>query len=154
SRPGEVRSQILGRQLLGWHQAVVFLYRNRDSLFALDELEEGDEVLAHELRTDQSADERRILGRTHREVLLDLNDVQAVVVALGLHGENEVDAAPVHADVDLVRLDLADAPYGRPEVVLQRVARRPGKDVDETVVADAGEEGLFVVAGIHLNDAG
>lgn len=146
---------VLGQVLVGhgiWrHQSIVFLGSHSNVVPILLELEECDQVIPYELRSKRSTDERWELLPTNGDVLFDLDSADLVASALGLDGYYVVRAALVHPDVDLIRLYLADACGCRSEVVLERIACDAEEDIDESIVADAGENGLLVAERILGN---
>ena len=78
------------------------------------------------------------------DVLTGLGNAELVGSALGLDGYYELLAVPIHADVNLVDLDLSHVFDERLQVVLQGVGGDTEKDVDQPVIANLREEGLLV----------
>ncbi len=102
---------------------------DEDAVGSRLKLEEGNQVVAHELRTDGTANQVRELFGAHGEVLADLDSAQSVSGALRLHGEDVVRASAVHTDIHFICLDLAYSRDCCAQVILQRVAGYAGENI-------------------------
>ena len=112
------------------------------------QFEQRDNVVLHELGGDGPAAHAGEALFGEPDVLCGLNDADAVPPALRLDGNDMVAAVPVEPDIEFVDLDLPHALDGRAKMVLQAVGGQPEKGVDQAVVANDGEERLFVVERI------
>src|SRR5712691_4625300 len=66
-------------------------------------------------------------SNTKAKILLDLDDTQAILATFRLNRKNVVSASTVHAYVNLIALNLANAGNRGSKVVLQGVARNAGE---------------------------
>ena len=91
---------------------------------------------------------------TTRYVLLRLHHAVSVAAALRLHGNHELPTMPVNADVNLVNFYLTDPRHGGAQVVLQRERGDAEEYIDQPVVANLREQGLFVAQRVGHDDLG
>ncbi len=135
-RPRSIQREVSGCDAVWWHQAVLSLGRNGDTIFALLEVKERNEIGANELCSNRAADERREFRGAERKVLLNLHDAQFIIPTFCLNRKDVLCASPVNADIDLVRFDLTDARNRRTQMALERITGYAGKDVDQSVIPD------------------
>ncbi len=98
-------------------------------------LEENDNVFAHELSRNRSADQAWKLVPADEQVLFELDAAKLIGTSFGLHWDYELSPCLADANVDLIYLHL-DPINGCGQVVLERVRCHPREYVDQTVVAD------------------
>ena len=131
--------------LVAGDKLIVALFDNPHLLALNCELEKGNGAARHELRGDRSTSQAgksffhpaNILGRLH--------DSDLILTTLRLNGNHVVTAMPVETDVQFVNLDLTDPLDRRAQVILQAIGGQPQKRIDEAIVADDGQQRLFVV---------
>ena len=118
------------------------------------EFEKGDLVARYELRRYRAATQSRVFFSAAAYVLRRLHDRYLIVSALGLNRNHEVTTVLVHPYIKLVYFNLTYAFDRSPEVVLQRISREAQEDIDEAVITDLGQQGLFIVEGVGGNNFG
>jgi len=67
-----------------------------------------------------------------------------VASTLGLHRNDELASISVDSYIDFIDFDLSDTRDGRAQMILQRVSGHPEKNIDQAIVTDFREQGLFV----------
>ena len=125
-----------------------------DAPFGAFEFEQSDGSVVNELRAYGFCDEIRESGVAHRVVLFNLDDIEKIAAALSLNGYCIMRPFPVNANVYLIGFYLANSRDRRSEVVLKRIAGKPGRDVYQSIVAQSGEQRLLVSKRIQIDNAG
>ena len=91
------------------------------------------------------------LGATGN-ILTRLSGGQLVGPTFRLNGNHELLSVLIDADIDLVDFDLTEPFHRSSHVVLQRIRGDAQEDVNQTVVPDPGEKGLFVAKSVGADD--
>ena len=130
------------------------LFRNDPDVVAiLLKLKKRHEIGSHHIDANGAADERRQLARTQSDILLDLHPAEPVVATLSLHRYYIVCAALVQTHVDFVRLYLPYAGNRCAQMILQGITGDTKKQVNQTVVSNAGQDGLFIAERVLGDDS-
>ena len=122
----------------------MLLLEDGDALFIRLKGKKANDIRTHKLSADWAADQRGKSLGAHGQVLLNLNDVQDVSAAFGLHRKHIVRSPAVKADVYLIRLYLSHSLDGCPQVALKGIARDARENVNQAIVSQFGQQGLLV----------
>ena len=103
-----------------------------------------DDGFIHKLGADRTADQGGKFFCRQGKVLLDLDNREFVFPAFGLDRNDVVGAKTINANVNFVGLHLTHIGDSCAQMVLQRVAGDACKNVNQPVVSELCEKGLFV----------
>src|ERR1700677_1509885 len=101
-----------------------------DAAIRLLKLEQRDYSASHELCSEGTANEFREFVRANGKILFNLDHVQLIAAAFGLHRENVVCALFVESDIKFIGLHLHHPWDGGSQMVLQRVTSHTGKHIN------------------------
>src|SRR5690606_2615051 len=135
-----------------WHQLIVPFVYHLDLVAFKGELEQSYYPIGHELRCDRAAAHsgKLLLGETY--ILCGLNDPDLSLSAFRLNRNDIVTSVLVETDIEFVDLNLPNSFHRGSQVILEAIRGQSEESVDQSVVADNGEECLFVIQRIRANN--
>ena len=124
-----------------------------EAAIRLLKLEQRDYSVSYELCSEGSANESGEFVRANGKILFNLDHVQLIAAAFGLHWENVMCTLFVESDIEFIDLHLPHPWDGGSQMVLQRVTGHTGKDINQAIVAETRQQSLLVAKRVFRDDA-
>ena len=106
-RGNPITTQFFLGEFFGRNELIMALSSYADAIWCAFKFEQGDQIGLNELRRQWPTDCIIELCGADRDVLLNLNDAQAIFPAFRLHGDNVMSAFAIHADIHFVGFNLS-----------------------------------------------